>query len=67
MGFFYSAPANISRVNVIGVRTAMDTKVLATYNSTVYCLLIEFTDGSRDVVEVSARQLKPYLPYIPMI
>lgn len=54
----------IERVRVLGVRTAEQTKVLATYNSSVYCLLILYTNGNRELVEVPAEKMKKYLQYI---
>nr|DAQ51716.1 MAG TPA: HIF-1 alpha peptide bound to-peptide complex, tumor suppressor, cancer.0A [Caudoviricetes sp.] len=58
----------IQRVKCLGVRTAEETKVLATYNSTIYCFLIEYTDRSRAIKEYGAsdRALQELLPYISM-
>ena len=66
MGFF-SGPKEIARVNVLGVRTSEETKVLSTVNFGTYSILIEYTDGSRELKEISGREMKQYLPYIPMI
>ncbi len=65
MGFF-SGQQKIAKVNVLGVRTAEETKVLSTVNFGIYCLLIEYTDGSRELKEVNGREMKVYLDYIPM-
>lgn len=56
----------INAVTVLGVRTSEQTKVLATYNMTIYCLLVEYKDGSRKVVECGTGEMAPYLPFIPM-
>jgi len=62
MGLF--SAKEISVVKVLGVRTAEETKVLATVNSTIYCLLIVYTDGTRELEEVEAKFMKKYLEYI---
>ena len=64
MGLFTSKTA--VRAVVLGVRTAEETKVLATYNSAVYSLLVEYSDGSRDILELDTKGMKPYLKLIPM-
>lgn len=51
---------------VLGVRSAEQTKVLATYNSTMYSLLVEYSDGSREIMELDAKEMKPYLKLIRM-
>lgn len=56
----------ISRVKVLGVRTAHETKVLATYNSSIYCILIEHADGSRELKECTTKEMTPYIKYIDM-
>lgn len=66
MGFFGTKTNGIKRIKIVGVRTAQQTKVMATYNYGIYSLLIEFTDGHRELVEEEAdgRNMKAYLPYI---
>lgn len=54
------------RAVVLGVRSAEQTKVLATYNSTMYSLLVEYSDGSREIMELDAKEMKPYLKLIRM-
>ena len=54
----------IQAVKVLGVRTAEQTRVLATYNSSVYCCLVLYSDGSREIVECDTKEMKKYLPYI---
>ncbi len=51
-------------VKVVGERTAHETKVLATYNSTIYCLLVVYQNGSRELIECDTKGMKKYLPYI---
>ena len=56
----------ISRVKVLGVRTAEETKVIATWNSTIYCLLVEYTNGDRSLIECNSKEMSDYLYYIDM-
>lgn len=62
MGFL--SAGRIQCVVVLGVRTAEQTKVIATYNSSVYCLMVEYEDGSRKLVECNAKEMERYLPYV---
>lgn len=68
MGFFTPKPVgkSVSRVKVLGVRTAADSKLLATYNYGIYCLLVEYDDGSREIVEaeLGSNELEFYIDYI---
>lgn len=41
----------IKRVKYLGVRTTEQTEILATYNRSLYCFLIEYSDGSRKICE----------------
>ena len=54
------------RAVVLGVRAAEQTRVLATYNSTMYSLLVAYNDGSRQLLELDAKGITPYLHLIPM-
>ena len=54
----------IQAVKVLGVRTAEETKVLATYNSTIYCLLVIYSDNSRELLELPYKKMAQYVPYI---
>lgn len=56
----------IRAVKVLGVRSAEETKVLATYNTTIYSVLVEYSDGSRAIDECDAKHMSVYLPYIEM-
>lgn len=67
MGLFKAqVKKEIAKVKVLGVRTAENTGIFATYNSAVYCVLIEHTDGTRVVDECSAKDMTKYLDYIDM-
>ena len=65
MGLF-KRTKEIKKVKVLGVRTAENTGIFATYNSAVYCVLVEFKDGTRAVDECSAKEMSQYLNYIDM-
>ena len=58
----------ISRVKLLGIRTAEQTKVLATYNSTLYCFLVEYDNGDRAILEYHAgdKEIKELLYMIDM-
>ena len=56
----------IYRVKCLGVRTQHETKVFFTYNSTIYCIVVEYTDGSRELLELEAKKMGKYLEYIDM-
>lgn len=52
MGFFDQfKPKPIVRAKIIGVRTGEDTKGLTTYNYGVYSFLVQYNDGTCDVIE----------------
>lgn len=57
---------SVNRVKVLGVRTAEETKVLATYNSSIYCILIEYGDGRRELKECTTKEMASYIKYIDM-
>lgn len=54
----------LEKVKVFGVRTAHETKVFATYNSTVYCCMFMYSDGSRELKELSTKEMSKYVQYI---
>ena len=70
MGIF--GPSNlyngkrVARAKVIGVRTAEQTKIMATYNYGVYSLLVQYEDGSVEIVEeeINSRGMKTLLQFI---
>lgn len=58
----------LARVMFLGVRTAEQTKVMATYNYGIYSFLVEFTDGTRGVFEeqlgsVGMNKLINFIPW----
>lgn len=66
MGFFDTPKVKeIKKVKLLGIRTAEQTKVLGTWNSSLYCLLIIYADNSRDLVECESKEFqKKYLEYL---
>lgn len=54
----------IVRAKVLGVRTEENTKVLATYNTTVYCVLLLYSDNSVELVECNTKEMQKYIQYI---
>jgi len=56
------------KVKVLGVRLGRETKGSTVYNSTWYCLLVEFEDGNRELHEYrsSDPELHAFLPLISM-
>lgn len=63
---YYSNYYNIRKVKVLGVRTAEETKVFATYNYSIYSLLIIFKNGRQQVSEVrgDSKRFELLTPYI---
>ena len=57
---------NIKSVTVIGTRTGEQTKIFATYNFTIYSLLVEYESGKREVIETEAnsKQFNELIKYI---
>ena len=67
MALFKQEPKKeIAKVKVLGIRTSEQTKVLATYNSTMYSILVEYVDGTRVLKELNSFEMKEYLQYIEM-
>ena len=63
MGIF--SRKKIKTVKVLGIRTAEQTKLLATHNIALYSLIVVYTDDSRELVECDGNELeKKYLEYI---
>ena len=56
--------AKLVSVKVLGVRTAEQTKVLSTVNSTIYCIMLVYSNGARELEEVDTKKMTKYLPYI---
>ncbi len=58
--------ASIARAEVIGVRTAENTIGSTTFTSTVYCVLVEYTTGAREVVETDSKGINRFAPFLTM-
>lgn len=58
--------AGIKKVKVLGIRTAEETGVFATWNFTMYSVLIIYDNGKREVVECKSdsKLFKDLLPYM---
>ena len=61
-------PSPIVKVKLLGVRTAVNTGVLATWNSTLFCFLIQRADGSRELIECKKddKEFQELILLIPM-
>lgn len=58
----------VKRAKIVGVRTAHDTKVMATYNYGIYSVLVEFNNGSRTLSEhqIDDAFMKAILPKLEL-
>lgn len=54
----------IASVHVLGIRTAEQTKVFATYNSSIYSILIIYDNGDREITECDIKEMEKYINYI---
>lgn len=56
----------IKSVTVLGTRTGEQTKILGTYNFTIYSFLVEYESGKREVIETEANseQFNELIKYI---
>lgn len=61
---FIKPPKHIERVHVLGIRTAEQTKVFATYNSSVYSILVIYDTGEREILECDIKEMNKYINYI---
>lgn len=63
---YYSNYYNIRQVDVLGIRTAEETNGLATYNYSIYSLLVIFKNGRQQVLEVrdNSKRFELLAPYI---
>ena len=59
---------NINKVKLLGIRTAEDTNIVTTYNFSLYCFLVEYEDGTREIVEYKSgdEKTKELIMYIDM-
>lgn len=64
MSVFNNPLKKLASVHVLGVRAGDQTRVLATYNSTIYCLLLCYSNGERELAEVATKDMSKYLNYI---
>lgn len=58
----------IKSVTILGTRTGEQTKILGTYNFTIYSFLVEYESGKREVIETEANseQFNDLIKYIKM-
>ena len=42
------------------------TKVLATYNSSIYAIIIVYSNGERELKECTAKEMEKYIDYIEL-
>ena len=61
MGIF---DPDVVRVKVLGVRTAIDSKLFGTVNYGIYSLLLERKNGKYEVIEVEYKDMDRYAKYI---
>lgn len=66
MGLF-GGIKEIKKVKFLGVRTAEQTKILGTHNSSLYCLIVQYTDDTRVLIECDSKEFQnKYINYIDM-
>lgn len=61
---FINPVRQIERVRVLGIRAAEQTKVLATYNSTIYSILILYSNGMKEIKECNLKEMEKYVNFI---
>lgn len=68
MGFFSVTPEKkIQKVKLLGIRTAEQTKVFSTINSSMYCMIVLYTDGTKELVECESKEFQAkYLNFVEM-
>lgn len=68
MGFFNTTIKNeIQKVKLLGIRTAEETKIMSTHNFSIFCLLVQYADGTRELIECEAKDFQnKYMKYIEM-
>lgn len=56
----------VEKVKVLGIRSGEETKSIATWNTTIYALLVVYVTGARDVIECTAdsKQFRELINYI---
>ena len=62
----HPAKKEIKSVKILGTRTGEETRVFATYNFTIFSLLVKYTDGSKEVIDCKSgsTEFEKYLPYL---
>lgn len=68
MGFFnIQLEKEIKKVKLLGIRTAEQTKVFSTVNSSMYCMIVLYTDGTKELIECESKEFqKKYLNFVDM-
>lgn len=56
--------SRINRIKVLGVRTEVDMRLFWHVNYGVYCLLVEYANGDRKLIEVRFDKMDKYVPYL---
>lgn len=56
--------ARITHAEIVGIRMAQEGSGGYTVNSTSYSVLVFYNDGTVNLVEGSAKEIRPYLPYM---
>lgn len=56
----------ISTVRVLGVRNTGAAAAGDNEDTALYSLMLVYTDGTRELLEVGTGQMDVYLPYIPV-
>ena len=55
---------DIYRVKVLGVRTAIQSKILSNVNYGIYSILVQYNDGHVELRKVDYNKKKKYVSYI---
>lgn len=68
MGFFIAkTEKEIQKVKLLGIRTTEQTKVFSTVNSSMYCMIVLYTDGTKELIECESKEFQnKYMSYIEM-
>lgn len=56
----------VKRAKVVGVRTAEETRIMATYNYGIYSFLVQYEDGTVELVEeqMKSNGMKTLLQFV---
>lgn len=59
MGFFSTTPQKqVEKVKILGIRTAEQTKVFSTVNSSMYCMIVLYSDGTKELIECESKEFQ---------